>query len=352
MIKKAIKFIRKKKPSYNLESIKKQIKEIRMVSDYVVVCPQPTGMNWKGVNIATLNLFGNNVVELPQFYSDQVISDHDIKSLCLFILKMDFRMIVLSGFPCWYEVFINQFENKNIHIGVWFHGTLSEMENSENNSIKKIIHLLEIKKINLLGVVREDLIPFFESFSSGNIKALIPYTPIIAHNAFQLKTMRDVKIGVFGLNSFNKNIYNQVAAALMIVDSLVYVTDLNIKKVFNNDRIIYIGTNLSKNEFLEFLKNMSINLHCSFSESWGQITTESLMLGIPCLVSSNTNIFKHDEILKNNLVVEVTDSPIRIKEKILYTLNNLETKRYISYVFKLNELSVKYRNEFINTAVN
>jgi glycosyltransferase involved in cell wall biosynthesis len=158
----------------------------------------------------------------------------------------------------------------------------------------------------------------------------------------------NIKIGVFGSGSFNKNIYNQVAGALMVENSIVFVSDRFINEVFKNDRIIFIGNNLEKEEFLLYLSNMDINLHCSFSESWGQIATESIMFGIPCLVSSNTNIFSRDIELYNDLVVFESDSPTKIKDKILLNLNKFPKERYKFYLSELNTYSIEKRNNFIN----
>ena len=91
-------------------------------------------------------------------------------------------------------------------------------------------------------------------------------------------------IGVFGGDTFNKNLHNQVAHALLMEQSIVHVADKSVFRYFGQDlRIVEHGKNLPREKFLQVLGSMDLNLYCSYSESWGLVVDESQAMGVPCL---------------------------------------------------------------------
>ena len=96
--------------------------------------------------------------------------------------------------------------------------------------------------------------------------------------------------------------------------------------------------------FIRLISQMDINLHLSFSEGMGgQVFTESLALGVPCLTSYNNEYLRHDEELLNLLTVEQYENPWQISqaiEKVIsFDLSLLKNKliNYSSVVEKEHE---------------
>ena len=58
--------------------------------------------------------------------------------------------------------------------------------------------------------------------------------------------------------------------------------------------------------FMRTLPN-TINTYVSFSECWGQLITESLIMGVPCLAANNSGIFDENDFLFEKLVVKEFD---------------------------------------------
>jgi glycosyltransferase involved in cell wall biosynthesis len=102
-----------------------------------------------------------------------------------------------------------------------------------------------------------------------------------------------IHIGVFGADTFNKNLHNQVIHALMLDDVIVHVLD---KTIFNylgmNERIVGHGNNLPREQFLSILGSMDLNLYMSFNESWGLVTKESEAMGVRALNIENIDYLK------------------------------------------------------------
>jgi Txe/YoeB family toxin of Txe-Axe toxin-antitoxin module len=80
---------------------------------------------------------------------------------------------------------------------------------------------------------------------------------------------------------------------------------------------------------------MTINLHLSFSEGMGgQVFTESLSQGIPCLTSYTNEYLKFDKDLLELLTVKQYDNPWEIKnaiEKVLEAYNDDLSQRIADY---------------------
>ena len=95
---------------------------------------------------------------------------------------------------------------------------------------------------------------------------------------------------------------------------------------------------------------MDVNLHLSFSESWGQLAAESLALGVPCLVSATTNLLDDDAWLKEKLTVNRIDAPVIIAEKLESVIKDKEEtgKRGNAYVAALNQKADKLLADFLN----
>ena len=71
-----------------------------------------------------------------------------------------------------------------------------------------------------------------------------------------------IHIGVFGADTFNKNLHNQVIHALMIDKVIVHVLDKTVFYYLDmGDRIIEHGKNLPHEQFLKILGSMDLNLY-------------------------------------------------------------------------------------------
>jgi glycosyltransferase involved in cell wall biosynthesis len=347
MIKHIINRLIKKKdefPKPSLFEIGQSLGNIRNRSEILAICPDNTGPNWLGIKNATLSLFPDCTFIIPQYYSTQIYSDKELKQIADSISNLNFKLVVFSGFPTYFELLTKWI--KGVKKVVVFHGALSELT-TNRNQLDQIFEIAKKKDIQKIGFIKKGLKECFDSNQSLDCSHLILKTTL--PNTQLLQRHKTMSIGIFGNSGFNKNLHNQVAAALLIENCNVNVlNDYKYAYLGKSERIINHEP-LDKIAFLSLLGSMDINLHISFSESWGQIVTESLSLGVPCLTSNNNGIFDYDDFLAEKLIVNQYDNPVAITEKIKDVLANREeiSERGIEYIQKLNKIADEKLKSFV-----
>lgn len=204
----------------------------------------------------------------------------------------------------------------------------------------------EIYKLNIkFGVVKKGLKETLEHLDGVSIHRLIPV--FVKPEGLRIKKFNDKKIhiGIFGNSSFNKNRHTQVLAASLLENSLIHIIAPNeFGYAVESDRII-THENLNKENFLQLLGSTDINLYVSYSESWGQIITESISLGVPCLASNNSGVFFNKK-LRNILLVDDYDNPFEIANQIKLVLGMDLKNDYLDYLNTLNFEVKKLVDEF------
>ena len=336
---------------YNFNGLLNAITDIRKNSGCICIVPRPTAGNWQGINTASRQLFGASVFEIPQHYSNQVLTDDEIIQLVRHIEQLGFNNVIFSGFPAYFEKIVNAFTaGFTPKVSVVLHGTFTEMGNSPAAAAAMItpVNLRRKNKIGKLAAVRKSVaefitanwqVPVFELANKCSIDGVVlPDKPI-----------QGVNIGVMGANTFNKNLHNQVAAALLVKNAFVHVSKGEGFEYLDTQLLVE-HPRLDRSAFIGLLSQMDVNMHLSFSESWGQVAAESMLTGVPCLVSPNTNLLDDDSFLKAELTVNRTDAPLEIAERINSVLakRNEISVRSKEYIQKLNLKADVLLTEFLN----
>lgn len=308
-----------KNEKVNLPSLLAQLNQIRTGSDSLVLYGSPTGANWLGIANATRSLFPSSGLEIPQWYSNPVLNEKETVEVCREISRLKFSKVIISGFAPYFFNWMDALHART-EIETLFHGTFSEFhEPGKRELMEKLISRAQKKEIKRMGFVKRGMAEVMAELFNLETQFYPLPSPALAGSKSPLNLNQSaIHIGVFGSDSFNKNLHNQVAAALLVPNAQVHVLDdgpfqyLNLSK-----RITGHGTQLNRETFLNLLGSMHINLYLSFSESWGLIATESEALGVPCIVSSGSSVSGH-------LIYKMgeTDRPELIKEKIMSVLNS------------------------------
>jgi hypothetical protein len=270
------------------------LEEIRKDSAILVLYGSPTEGNWKGIAHATVGLYPSTSVEIPQWHSNPMLSKSETIQLCKHIIALKFERIIFSGFApylfSWMELL-----HEELSIEVLYHGTISEFHDvNQQNYIQQLIGFGKTGKIKRFGFVKVGLADVFIKLYNFDCYHQALVAPIIPKGIkkIELDTTK-IHIGVFGADTFNKNLHNQVIHALMLDDVIVHVLD---KTIFNylgmNERIVGHGNNLPREQFLSILGSMDLNLYMSFNESWGLVTKESEAMGVRALNIENIDYLK------------------------------------------------------------
>lgn len=305
------------KQKNDIPSLLAQLNQIRTGSDSLVLYGSPTGSNWLGIANATRSLFPSSSLEIPQWYSNPVLNEKETVEVCREISRLKFSKVIISGFAPYFFNWMDALHTET-EIETLFHGTFSEFhEPGKRELMEKLISRAKKKEIKRMGFVKRGMAEVIAELYNQETQFYPLPSPALAGSKSPLNLNQSaIHVGVFGSDSFNKNLHNQVAAALLVPNAQVHVLDdgpfqyLNLSK-----RITGHGTQLNREAFLNLLGSMHINLYLSFSESWGLIATESEALGVPCIVSSGSSVSGH-------LIYKMgeTDRPELIKEKIMSVL--------------------------------
>lgn len=276
-----------------------KLQEIRAHNPVLVLYGAPTVGNWKGIANATVGLFPSNSLEIPQWYSNTVLNEKETIEICSLINQAKFEKIVISGFAPYFFDWI-ELLHPHTEIEIIYHGTISEFHDPlKQNFIEQLISFGKTKKISRFGFVKEGLAEVFSKLYDFNSFHQPLYPPIIPKEIKKIELDKSkLHIGVFGADTFNKNLHNQVIHALMIDEVVVHVLDKSIFKYLGmNDRIVEHGENLPREQFLSILGSMDLNLYMSFNESWGLVAKESEAMGVKTISNLNIN-YIHEMRLK------------------------------------------------------
>jgi glycosyltransferase involved in cell wall biosynthesis len=289
--------IRKIVPQNNKVLLQEKIEELeklRKQTSEIAIYGSPTEGNWLGVANASISLFPKYSYEFPQWYSHPVFKDKELAIWINKLNELNFEKITISGFAFFFFEIINRL-TPNSNLEVIYHGTWSEMhERDKQVWMKNLFDNTRIGKIKKIGFVKTGMAETVEKlFGFSCFHSPLP-PPIIPNGIQKLELDRTkIHIGVFGADTFNKNLHNQVVHALLIENSIIHVLDKSIFTYLNMDhRIIEHGKNLPKEIFLGILASMDLNLYMSYSESWGLVAYESEAMGIETIGINEIDYFQ------------------------------------------------------------
>ena len=294
MVKRIINKLRKSRNTLTVAQLEYQLSEMRKTNAVLVLFGAPTEGNWKGIAHATVGLYPENTLEIPQWYSNAELSAQESAQVCAKIKDLNFEKLVISGFAPYFFEWIEEL-HACVEIEIIYHGTISEFHDPVHQKfIERLIAFGKSKKISRFGFVKEGLAEIFEKLFHFKCFHQPLKDPIIPEDLKKIDLDHTkIHIGVFGADNFNKNLHNQVIHALINDKVIVHVLDKKIFKYLGmDDRIVEHGKNLPREQFLSILGSMDLNLYMSFNESWGLVAKESEMMGVPHISLAGINYYQ------------------------------------------------------------
>lgn len=334
------------------EKVKSEIINLRQKQSVFTIIADNTGYSWQGVKSAAISLFPNNWVALPHYYSNSLLSSKSHEKIGNLIGELNFEQLIFNGFaPYFYDIAVaTKKVNPKIKIKVIYHGFLAELSGNDFQRLgfNKMIFGRKNGTLDLLGFAKKGLAESLNIMYNLDCKEIIYFNPEKKENE-PLDTSTNV--GVLVSNTFRKNFHNMAFAGLMNPKAKIHVTNSKeLEYLEQPNRIIEHGF-LNHDQFVALLGKMTINLHVTFSEaSGGQVCSESISQGVPCLSAYNSSFFDYDEELKEKLIVNGIDDSWHIFSKMVEVLNDRDylSKRCLEYSSYLNILARERLNEFLN----
>jgi len=347
-MKKMLNVFRRKEKSYNLNLLHEKIELVRKKSTILDLCAEPTGYSWLGVRNAAFSLFPDNTVEIPQYYSNQIITDEDLKKIGHWIADLGFEKLIFNGFNCYFTKIIDAALSGKPELEVsWIHhGFPAEL--SGNKIMIQILNVAveyhKTNKIGKIGFIKKNFDLFFQKRWGCKTFPIILPTPV---NRALIRPEK-FKIGVMLSNDFRKNYFTQVLAADLFEGALIKLSYPVDGYVFKNKSEL-LGE-LSHQEFLNELGGNTINTHVTFSEaSGGQVFSESLGMGVPCLTSLTHGFLDDNQYLKDLLVVSEFDDVWAIHHKMRELIERRDelSPLCIQHTEEMNIKAQKLLKEFL-----
>lgn len=329
-----------------------QLIEMRAKTEVFTLFAQNTGYSWQGVKSAAISLFPDHWIALPHYYSHSSLSHEYHLLIGKKIAELGFSQLIFNGFAPYFCVIAESVKKTNpkIKIKVIYHGFLAELAQNDfqQSAFMSMIDARKIGLIDELGFAKKGLSLTVNKLYGFNSCEIILINPAKIE---QDKFSSGIDIGVLVNNTFRKNFHNMVGAAMLMDEAKIHVTDTKELKYWNEkDRVIAHGF-MDQTKFVELLGRMTVNLHVTFSEaSGGQVCSESISQGVPCISAYSSSFFDYDDYLKEKLIVQGIDDSWYIYQKIEEVLADYEqiSKRCVEYAIELNRISNIYLCNFIS----
>lgn len=319
--------------------------------------PRVTGHAWMGVSHATHALFPGRVIDVPADLDGPIGRPRAARAVCRDLVATGVSQVILSGFPPAFGPLAVELHRSGVVVGCLFHGAVSECGRSHEGAqaLETILRLTRRGVITKLACTKPGLPETISPITGVPVHTLTIPTAIPREGPRRRIADDRRQIGVLGgaHDPFGKNVHAQVAAALLVDEAVVHVPeDLDVSYWDCEHRLVRHPTLLSHDAFTAVLGDMDVNLHLSFSESWGQVTAESLARGIPCLTAPRSGIYDHDAVLREVLVSDHFDNPWELSRHIHAVLDDRPriSPRCRALVADLNRLAAARLDEFLHGA--
>lgn len=344
----------------NIDVIQQQLINISKNSDFLIFTPKPTKNSWRGIYNGAIAFSEISTFAFPQFYSDCLYTSKELKIIAKIIFELKFRKIIYSGYLPYFDTIIKEVnhlkkgdKNQTSQLLI-YHGSFSSNREQKDiaKMLKKILKLSNEGYIDKIGFVKKGMAESFKKIANINSEFIIPMTKKFKINlkSNAINTIKP-KIGVFTHDQYRKNIDNQIAAGLMIDNSFVHIKkNYDFDYFFSNHRFIITPFFESYSDHIEYMKNMTLNMYVSFSECFGLFASESLSVGVPCLISNNSGLLDFSPELSNYLIVNEYDDSNSIYRQAIKVLENRQSisKLGIEYIDQLNKVALSKFENFIS----
>lgn len=324
--------------------------------DYIIL----HNPRWMGVTSATKELF-ENLVPLQGTYTAS-----QVDLIAKKISELNINQVIFSAFEFGFDKLarkIKQLE-PDIKIKLFWHSSHSQINGQLVDAMNwktnlKVIKLHREGIIDVFGTCKESLVNFYKSqgFKTAFIQNTVRLNDDIKqeiNNVERENSIGKIKIGLYAAGmDWRKNMFNQIAGASLVENSVVDSVPLNFEGQVFASKIGLEMTGLDKGvkreELLKRMASNNINLYVTFSECAPMLPIESMEVGTICLTGNNHHYFKGTE-LENYLVVTREDDVVAIADKIKYALENKEEifKLYKAWKENYDIISKKSVQEFLD----
>lgn len=261
--------------------------------------------DWRGVRTAAY-AFRSPVVECD---------DLDVwgESLLSGIRSAGIGIVVVQGWPPGAPSFVRAADSAGIRVKCVLHSSPAQhgAEAAEAAVADDVLGLAASGVLAEVGMVKKGLGEAFRA--AGHAVTHVP------NRAPQLPTLERIDlgpglhVGVFAESFWRKNVVTQLLAVGLLDDAVGHVMRKPLVHYLSGIRMVEHG-DLPWERFMAIQASVDLNLYVTLSECHPLLPIESYLLGVPCLLSRTSGLFREDGELWDLTTVDRLDEPTAIAE--------------------------------------
>ncbi len=258
---------------------------------------------WRGVRSSAL-AFGDPVLETPDLST--LIAHLDE------IAAAGVATVVIQGWPQGAQAFARAARAAGISVLAVSHSSPAQhgVDGGEAEAFGEMLALHQQGVIARLGVVKAGLRGPFASL--GHEIHHVPNRVPGVGDVSPVSKGEGIDAGVFLHPMWRKNVTTQVLAVLTCGWTPHVMADPMVPYLDAGGLVVH--GELAPDEFLPVMASMDITLNVTLSECHPMMPMESYRLGVPCLMSRTSDLFRGDPELYSLTTVDQADDPTAIAE--------------------------------------
>ena len=285
--------------------------------------------------------------------------------------NLDVKLLV-AGDPWesyWSAYFLNRFLNKKIHIQIQAHGDIADpgwRRINYRNRIRYSLAKLSLPKAaSIRAVTKYQAENLVKAFGIKREKIVVIPVPInILGKATALKSVRPKTIGLIGRIHKDRGIWEFIKLVRILNISskdfkVVVIGDgpskdkflLKLESIISKSRITYLGQ-LSESELRNAWKKIGVLVSIAPVESYGRVTRESLIAGVPVWATTSAGVKDLMDYCKKGEVkiLDLSKSDASIDKDFKLLLKSKVSSDFSKrFIKENNSYAAKLANSWINT---
>ncbi|HHC09511.1 MAG TPA: glycosyltransferase family 1 protein [Actinobacteria bacterium] len=264
-------------------------------ADVVAICHP----RWRGVRRATYS-FEVPVVEAADLdpWGPEIVErlrDHGVDR------------VVVSGFPPGAARFAAAARRAGLRVGILLHSSPTQhgAEDGEAAVVAEALRLVDDGVADRLGFAKEGVAEMFAAL--GRSVAWVPNRPPKVPVVTRRELGSGLHVGVFAEPFWRKNVVPQLGA-VAILGGVAHVMRAPTVGYLEPLEVVEHGE-LPWEAFVALQGSVDLNLYVTLSECFPLTPMESYRLGVPCLASRTSAIFRSDPELWRLTTVDELDNP-------------------------------------------
>ena len=233
------------------------------------------------------------------------------------------KTVVIQGWPSGSGGFATAASREGVTVKCVLHSSPAQhgAELGEAAVADEVLSLGARKVLAEVGMVKYGVAEAFQA--GGHPVTYLPNRAPIMPEVAKLDLGPGLNVGVFAEPFWRKNVVTQLLALGMLEGATAHVMSQPSTNYLNEIKVVTHGE-LPWEEFVALNGSVDLNLYVTLTECHPLMPIESYLLGVPCLTSRTSAVFRDDPELWELTTVDKPDEPRAIADGARLLLDNKE----------------------------